>query len=322
VELVRIAAVQAAYVLMDRDATIDRVAGLTAAAACEGAQLVVFPEVYVPGTPIWIDTQPIWDGDEDWFALLAQNAVVIGDPACDRLAAIAAEHGVWLVVGVSERAEHGATIYNTVLYFSPDGTLAGRHRKLVPTGSERTVWGMGDGSTLRVVDTGQARIGGLICWENYMPLARFHMYAQGIDVWIAPTLAVGDGWIATMRHLARENRMFVIAVNPVLHADQVPAGFTARDRLLAPGYLERNGPWLEEGNTVIVAPDGTVLAGPVREREETLVLDLDLRAVAVARRFLDPVGHYNRPDIFRLCVDTSPRPAVTETPPDHLRSLS
>jgi predicted amidohydrolase len=172
------------------------------------------------------------------------------------------------------------------------------------------------------VDTGQARIGGLICWENYMPLARFHMYAQGIDVWIAPTLAVGDGWIATMRHLARENRMFVTAVNPVLHADQIPAGFPARDRLLLPGYLERNGPWLEEGNTVIVAPDGSVLAGPVREREETLVLDLDLRTVAVARRYLDPVGHYNRPDIFRLCVDTSPRPAVTETPLDHLRSLS
>jgi nitrilase len=319
---VRVAAVQAAYVLMDRDATIDRVAGLTAAAAREGAQLVVFPEAFVPGTPIWIDTQPVWEGDEEWFGLLARHAVVIGDPACDRLAAIAADHGVWLVVGVSERAEHGATIYNTVLYFSPHGTLAGRHRKLVPTGSERTVWGMGDGSTLRAVDTGQARIGGLICWENYMPLARFHMYAQGIDVWIAPTLAVGDGWIATMRHLARENRMFVTAVNPVLHADQIPAGFPARDRLLLPGYLERNGPWLEEGNTVIVAPDGSVLAGPVREREETLVLDLDLRTVAVARRYLDPVGHYNRPDIFRLCVDTSPRPAVTETPLDHLRSLS
>ena len=310
--VLRVAAVQASYVLMDRDATIGRVAELTAAAAREGAQLVVFPEVFVPGTPLWIDTRPIWDGDEDWFALLAQNAVVVGSPASDRLAAIAAEHGVWLVVGVEEREEHGATIYNAVLYFAPDGTLAGRHRKLVPTGSERTVWGMGDGSTLSVVDAGQARIGGLICWENYMPLARFHLYAQGIDLWIAPTLAVGDGWIATMRHLARENRMFVVAVNPVLHADQVPASFPARDRVLAPGYLEENGPWLEEGNTVIVAPDGTVLAGPVREREETLVLDLDLGAVAAARRFLDPVGHYNRPDIFRLCVDTSPRPAVTE----------
>ncbi len=310
--VLRVAAVQASYVLMDRDATIDRIAALTASAAREGAHLVVFPEVFVPGTPVWIDTQPIWDGDEEWFGLLADNAVVIGGPASDRLAAIAAEHGVWLVVGVDEREPHGATIYNTVLYFSPDGGLAGRHRKLVPTGAERTVWGMGDGSTLPVVDTGPARIGGLICWENYMPLARFHLYAQGIDVWLAPTLAPGDGWIATMRHLARENRMFVVGVNPVLHADQVPADFPARDRLLAPGYLEQNGPWLEEGNTVLVAPDGSVLAGPVREREETLVADLDLRTVAIARRHMDPVGHYHRPDIFRLCVDTSPRPAVTE----------
>jgi nitrilase len=310
--VLRVAAVQASYVLMDRDATIDRVAALTASAAREGAQLVVFPEVFVPGTPLWIDTQPIWDGDEEWFGLLARNAVVIGDPASDRLAAIAAEHGVWLVVGVDEREAHGATIYNTVLYFAPDGELAGRHRKLMPTGAERTVWGMGDGSTLAVVDVGRARIGGLICWENYMPLARFHLYAQGVDVWLAPTLAQGDGWIATMRHLARENRMFVVGVNPVLHADQVPAGFPARDRLLAPGYLEQNGPWLEAGNTVLVAPDGSVLAGPVREREETLIADLDLRTVATARRYMDPVGHYHRPDIFRLCVDTSPRPAVTE----------
>ena len=310
----RIAAVQASYVLMDRDATIDRVAGLTAAAAREGAQLVVFPEVFVPGTPIWIDTQLIWEGDEDWFALLAEGAVVVGGPAAERLAAIAAQHQVWLVIGVSEREEHGATIYNTVLYFSPQGVLAGRHRKLMPTGSERTIWGMGDGSTLRAVDTGLARIGGLICWENYMPLARFHLYAQGVEVWIAPTLAIGDGWVATMRHLARENRMFVIGVNPVLHADQIPAGFPGRDHLFAPGYLERTGPWLEEGNTVVVAPDGSVVAGPVREREETLVADLDLRAVATARRHLDPVGHYNRPDVFRLHVDTSPRPAVVETP--------
>jgi len=310
--VLRVAAVQASYVLMDRDATIDRVAALTASAAREGAQLVVFPEVFVPGTPLWIDTQPIWDGDEEWFGLLARNAVVIGGPDCDRLAAIAAEHGVWLVVGVDEREAHGATIYNTVLYFAPDGELAGRHRKLMPTGAERTVWGMGDGSTLAVVDAGRARIGGLICWENYMPLARFHLYAQGVDVWLAPTLAQGDGWIATMRHLARENRMFVVGVNPVLHADQVSAGFPARDRLLAPGYLEQNGPWLDEGNTVLVAPDGSVLAGPVREREETLIADLDLRTVATARRHMDPVGHYHRPDIFRLSVDTSPRPAVTE----------
>jgi len=311
--VLRVAAVQASYVLMDRDATIGRVAELTAAAARQGAQLVVFPEVFVPGTPIWIDTRPIWDGDQDWYALLADNAVVIPGQAADQLTAIAAEHQVWLVIGVDEREPHGGTIYNTVLYFTPGGELAGRHRKLMPTGSERTVWGMGDGSTLPVVDTGLGRVGGLTCWENYMPLARFYLYAQGIDVWLAPTLAVGDGWISTMRHLARENRMYVIGVNPVLHTDQIPAGFPGGDRLVPAAHLEASGPWLEEGNTVIVAPDGTVIAGPVRRREETLIADLDLRQVTVQRRHLDPVGHYHRPDIFRLHVDTSPRPVITQT---------
>ena len=308
----RVAAVQATYVLMDQAATLDRVAELTTAAAAQGAQLVAFPEVFVPGTPIWIDTQPIWDDDEDWFRLLAENAVVVPGPATERLAGIARDHGVWLVLGVEEREQNGGTIYNTMLYFSPEGILAGRHRKLVPTGSERTVWGMGDGSTLRVVDTPFGHVGGLICWENYMPLARFHMYAQGVDLWIAPTLAIGDGWIATMQHLARENRMFVVGINPVLHADQIPAAFPHRERLIPSAYLEKYGPWLEEGNTVIIAPNGTVLAGPVREKEETLIADLDLADVLIGRRHMDPVGHYNRPDVFRLYVDTSPRPAFIE----------
>ena len=308
----RVAAVQASYVLMDQAATIDRVSALTAEAAAQGARLVAFPEVFVPGTPIWIDTRPIWDGDEDWFLLLAENAVVVPGPATEELGAIARDHGVWVVIGVSEREQHGGTIYNTVLYLSPDGALAGRHRKLVPTGSERTVWGMGDGSTLRVVDTPFGRVGGLICWENYMPLARFYLYAQGVDLWIAPTLAVGDGWIATLRHLARENRMFVVGVNPVLHADQIPAAFPHREQLVPPAYLEENGPWLEEGNTVIIGPDGGIITGPVREKQGMRTADLDLGAALAWRRYMDPAGHYNRPDIFQLHVDTSPRSAFVE----------
>ncbi|MFC7619446.1 carbon-nitrogen hydrolase family protein [Microlunatus sp. GCM10028923] len=305
-----VAAVQAAYVLLDRAANLDRVEALTADAAGQGAELVIFPEAFVPGTPIWIDTRPIWDGDEDWFRMLVANALVVGSPDCDRLARIAAGSRVWLVVGVQEREPTGSSLYNTVLYFSPEGRLAGRHRKLVPTGSERTVWTPGDGSTLPVIDTGTARISGLICWENYMPLARFHLYAQGVDVWLAPTLAVGDGWIATMRHLARENRMYVIGVNPVLHEAMVPADFPYRDRLLPESFLAARGPWIEEGNTVIVGPDGGIIAGPVREREETLLAELDLGLVASTRRLMDPTGHYNRPDVFRLLADTSARPPV------------
>jgi nitrilase len=314
VATVRVAAVQASYVLMDRDATIDRVAELAAAAAGQGARLVIFPEVFIPGTPIWIDTRPIWDGDDQWYRLLVENAVVVPSVATDRLGGIARDHGIWLVVGVEEREPHGATIYNTVLYFSPQGELVERHRKLVPTGAERTVWGMGDGSTLRVVPTDFGRIGGLICWENYMPLARFHLYAQGVDVWVAPTLALGDGWIATLRHIARENTMFVVGVNPVLHADKIPATFPRRDDLVSAAYRAENGDWLEAGNSVIIGPGGDVIAGPVREREETLFADLDLGEVLSARRLRDPVGHYHRPDVFRLQVDTSPRPSVVEGP--------
>ena len=146
-----------------------------------------------------------------------------------------------------------------------------------------------------------------------MPLARFHLYAQGVDVWLAPTLAQGDGWIATMQHLARENRMYVVGVNPVLHVDQIPADFPDRERLVPASFVDEHGPWIEPGNTVIVGPSGALLAGPLRESEGTLVAELDLAEVAAARRFMDPTGHYNRPDIFRLLVDTTSRRATAAT---------
>jgi predicted amidohydrolase len=306
----RVAAVQAAPVLLDREATLARVAELTNEAAAGGAELVVFPEAFVPGPPVWIDTARIWEGDREWFGLLADQAVVVPSAATERLGEIAREAGVWLVMGVNERG--GGTIYNTLLYLGPDGTLADWHRKLMPTGSERTVWGMGDGSTLRSVSTPFGRLGGLICWENYMPLARFHMYAQGVDVWVAPTLATGDAWVATMQHIAREGRLFVIGVNPCIHADQIPASIPNRHALYPPEDSERDGGWLMPGNTVIVDPTGAVIAGPVREAEEVVTAELDLALVRDARRFFDPVGHYNRPDVFRLAVDTAPRPAVVE----------
>ena len=176
------------------------------------------------------------------------------------------------------------------------------------------MWGRGDGSTLNVVPTEHARIGGLICWENYMPLARFHLYAQGVDVWLAPTLAQGAGWIQTMQHLARENRMYVIGVNPVLHVDRIPDDFPDRDKLVPADWIETNGPWVEPGNTVIVGPDGKIIAGPIHETEETLIADLDLAKVASGRRLMDPAGHYNRPDIFQLHVDTRSHNAATITP--------
>jgi nitrilase len=214
-----------------------------------------------------------------------------------------------MVIGIDEREPTGSTIYNTLLYIAPDGSLLGKHRKLMPTGSERTVWGMGDGSMLDTYPTPFGRLGGLICWENYMPLARFYLYSQGVDVWLAPTLAVGDGWIATMRHIAREGRCYVIGVNPCVHIDQIPADFPDRDRVWRTG--QHDGEWVEPGNTVIVGPNGEILAGPIRREETILTAELDIAEVHAARRMFDPVGHYHRPDVFRLAVDTAARPVVT-----------
>ncbi len=309
---VKIAAVQAAYELMDQKATLSKAIGLLEQAAADGAEIVVFPEVFVPGTPIWIDSVPIWDGDADWYSRLVDQAVVVPGPVTEALGAAARDTGTYVVIGVDEREPNSSTIYNANLYFGPDGTLLGKHRKLMPTGSERTVWGMGDGSTLPIVDTPYGRLSGLTCWENYMPLARFHLYAQGVDIWTAPTLATGDGWVATMRHIAREGRCYVVGVNPCVHVDQIPESFPHRDRVWD---REHHGEWVEEGNTVIVDPNGEILAGPAREEETILTAEVDLSAVRAAHRLFDPTGHYNRPDVFQLTVDTRPRSAVTVVGP-------
>lgn len=313
------AAVQAAYVLMDREATTEKVVRLIAEAAARGAELIVFPEVFVPGTPIWIDSVPIWDGDEAWYARLVDQAVVVPGPTTERIGAAAREAAAYVVVGVDEREPHGTTIYNTLLYFGPDGRLLNKHRKLMPTGSERTVWGMGDGSMLDVVPTDLGRVGGLICWENYMPLARFHQYSQGVEIWVAPTLAQGDGWIATMRHIAREGRVWVLGVNPCLRVDQIPADFPDRDRVWR-AQEGAEAEWVEPGNSVICNPNGEIVAGPLRHEEGILTAEIDLAAVAAGRRMFDPVGHYHRPDVFQLTVDTRRQRAVTvlaEEPPAH-----
>jgi nitrilase len=311
-----VAAVQASYVLLDRDACVDKAVALIGQAAREGARIVVLPEAFIPGTPIWIDTRPIWDGDAQWYALLVQQAVVVPGPVTAALGAAARDADAYVVIGVHEREAHSSTLYNTTLYFGPDGSLLAKHRKLMPTGSERTVWGMGDGSTLPVVDTPFGRLSGLTCWENYMPLARFWLYAQGVDIWAAPTLATGDAWIATMRHVAREGRCFVVGVNPCLRAEQIPINLPGRGEIW-PGLQSAASDWVEVGNSVIVGPDGKILAGPLREQEGILTAEVDLDQVRAARRQFDAAGHYHRPDIFRLSVDTAARPAITPWHPQH-----
>jgi nitrilase len=303
---VKVAAVQAAPVLLDRDATIDRVEAWTKRAAAEGSALVVFPEAFVPGYPDWVwRTRPWEQSAQQLHGRLLEQAVVAGSESCARLGRIAREFNVWLVVGVDEREEHGSTVYNGIWYFAPDGTLAGQHRKLMATGGERLVWGQGDGSTLTVYETGFGRLGGLICWENYMPLARTALYAEGIDIWVAPTWDNSDTWVATMRHIAKEGRMYVIGVNSCIRGSDLPSTLPAGDELWGGA-----DDWLSRGNTVIVDPAGDILAGPLLEEEGILYADVDVIAARSTRLRFDAVGHYSRPDVLRLVVNRSRRSSV------------
>jgi nitrilase len=320
---VKVAAIQAAPVFLDLEASLQKALGLIEKAAANGARLLVFPEAFLPAWPAWVD-EVLAGEDAAWHLRLLEQSVVVPGPVTERLGAAARDAGVHLVMGVNEREEHGGTVYNAMLYFDADGRLLGRHRKLVPTHAERLVWGMGDGSDLKVHQTALGRVGGLICWENFMPLARFAMYAQGVDIWVAPTLATHEPWVASMRHIAREGVCHVIGVGPAARFSDVPDSVPDRERLWR--GAEPRGDWMLDGYSVIVGPDSTVLAGPLVREEGILYAELDLDAARARRRLFDPVGHYNRPDVFRLMVDDRPKPHLvslsTQEPPPADRPTS
>jgi nitrilase len=298
--MVSVAAVQATPVFLDREATVDKLCDLVAQAAEQGAELIVFPESFVPAYPDWVWRTPAWR-DGGFVQRLYANAVTVPGPAVERIGQAAAKASAYVVVGVTE--VDGGTLYNTLLYLGPDGRLLQRHRKLVPTGGERTVWGMGDGSELDVVRTPFGVVGGLLCWENYMPLARAAIYAQHCDIYLAPTWDNSDTWVATLRHIAKEGGQFVIGVAPLLRGSDVP------EELRGTLYGGEDD-WMSRGHTTIVAPGGEVIAGPVLEREQIVHADLDLDLVQAQRRMFDPVGHYARPDVFTLHVDTRAKSPV------------
>jgi len=289
---VRVACVQAEPVVFDRAGTLEKLARLARDAAGEGAQIVLFPETFVPVYPSNRWARHLAHGTDGTkiFARLLEQSVEVPGPHAAALAGVAREHGLWLAVGVNER-ERG-TIYNSLLVFAPNGRLALHHRKLVPTNHERLVWGQGDGRGLETVDIGAARVGGLICWENLMPLARFALYERGLEIYLAPTADDSEAWHHSIRHIAREARAFVVSSCSFQRASSYPDDIPLAD----------GDDLLDRGGSAILAPDGSYLAGPLWDEEGILYADLDPSLLHAARQRFDPAGHYHRPDVFTLRV--------------------
>lgn len=295
----RVAVIQHPPVWLDRAATLARAVELVREAAAGGATLVCLPEAFVPGFPIWVwSLRPnAYDVAEELYARLVAQAVDLAADDLQPLRDVARSCQVTIVCGINEcdRSFSGTTLYNTVVIIGPDGQLLNRHRKLVPTNAERLVWAAGDAAGLRVVETPAGRIGALICWENYMPLARFTLFAEGVELYIAPTWAQTERWVASMRHIAFEGRCWVIGVSNILRADDIPLDTPGRDEMLTDS-------WINAGYSVIINPEGDVVAGPLVREVGILYADCDLEAVARKRYRLDVAGHYSRPDVFQLQV--------------------
>jgi nitrilase len=307
---VDVAVVQAAPVLFDREACVEKACRLTAEAAAQGAQLILFPEAFIPVYPRGLSFGTVVgarspEGRRTWQRYWA-NAVDVPGPTTEALGAAARAADAYLVVGVTERDTQFSrgTLYCSLLYFGPDGRLLGVHRKLKPTGSERLVWGEGDGSSLIVLDTALGKLGGLICWENYMPLARAALYAQGVELYLAPTADARDTWHATLRHIACEGRCYVLGCNQFVSKSMYPADLPGIEDLAdQPEVMCRGG-------SAIVSPLGEVLAGPLYDAESILYATLDMGEVVRSRFDFDVVGHYARPDVLQLRVNERATPPV------------
>ncbi|HKP87520.1 MAG TPA: carbon-nitrogen hydrolase family protein [Blastocatellia bacterium] len=300
---IRVAAVQAAPVYLDLNASVEKARALIAEAAAGGAKLVVFPETWLPGYPAWLDCcrdVALWDYEpvKKVFARLMENSVPVPGRVTEALAQAARENEVALNISVHERVAEGAgrgTLYNTMLTFASDGTLLNRHRKIMPTFSERMIWGKGDGSSLLAVDTVAGRVGGLICWEHWMPLARHALHLSGEDIHVAAWPQVKEMNLVASRQYAFEGRCFVVAVGAIMKARELPPE-------LEPIHSLKQNPdaFVLNGGSAIIAPDGELLAGPVFDEETILTADLDFARIAEESMALDVTGHYSRPDIFEF----------------------
>jgi nitrilase len=294
--MTKVAVVQASPVLFDLEASLAKTERLVQEAAGNGAQLVLFPEAFLSAYPRGLGFGTVVgsrkpEGRDDWL-LYYQHAVEVPGPAADYLGEIAKKNKIWLVIGVTERALQGGTLYCTLLYYSPEGKLVQKHRKLKPTAAERIIWGEGDGSDLQAVETPFGKMGGLICWENYMPLARFNLYQQGVEIYLAPTADQRDSWIASMQHIACEGRCYVLSCNQMVRKEDYPDRFQDE--------LKDQDDIMSRGGSMIVSPLGDILAGPLFDTEGILYAQLDLNEVIKSKLDFDAVGHYRRSDVFNF----------------------
>jgi len=306
----KIAIVQQSPILLNREKTIELAVELVDQAAAGDAELIVFPEAFISGYPSWIwRLRPggDWGTSEELHARLLDSSVDLGAKELSPLCEAAKRNNATVICGLNERDRKsgGATLYNTVVIIGNNGTILNRHRKLMPTNPERMVWGFGDGSGLKVVDTPVGKVGALLCWENYMPLARYALYSQGVEVYVAPTYDSGDDWIGTMRHIAREGRCWVICSGVALTHSDIPSDFPDKESL----YPDTEK-WINAGDSLVIAPGGDIVAGPMREEKGLLYADIDSSRVATSKRALDVAGHYSRPDVFTLNVNTQPQSPV------------
>ncbi len=307
----KVAAVQAASVFLDLDASVSKACALIEEAAGQGARLIAFPEAFIPGYPLWVWFIPPGKTHalRTLYHALHRNAVAIPGPAVARLAEVCGDYKVTVAIGVNERNSEGSnsTLYNTLLYLGPDGQILGKHRKLIPTAGERLVWGQAPTNDLKVLDLPFGRLSGLLCWENYMPLARYSLSAAGSQIHLAPTWDRGEPWISSMRHIAKEGRCFVLAACQAFHVDDVPQELAFKSE-----YLSDVDGWINPGLSVIVDPDGKVLAGPLDGEEGILYADIHSHMLVGPRWQLDVGGHYSRPDLFELRVNRRPRPGLVD----------
>ena len=301
---IKVASAQVSPIFLNKEKTIRKACDVIKEAGKNKARLVIFPEAFVSGYPDWVWTVQNSKSPtlNELYIELLENSISIPDEYTKQLCEAAKTHSVHVVIGINERntESSGSSLYNSLLFIDDKGNILGKHRKLMPTGGERLIWAQGDGSTLQVFDTTFGKLGGLICWENFMPLARYAMYAWGTQILATPTWDKSANWLSSLQHIAREGGLFLINCCMALKMDAIPEQYDFKKEY--PAGRE----WINTGNSCIINPKGEIIAGPVEAKEEILYADIDINQITASKRSFDAAGHYSRPDVFKFIVNRNP----------------